>query len=61
MKEAINPAPAKPKAPLSNPSTECIKLTVQNYRVEFNLLKKKNSSTTKRDFIIIGWSFQISK
>ena len=40
MKEAINPVPAKPKAPLSNPSTECIKLTVQNYRVEINLLKE---------------------
>lgn len=50
MKEAINPVPAKPKAPLSNPSTECIKLTVQNYRVEINLLKKKKFFNYKKRF-----------
>ena len=39
-KEANNLIPAKPKAPLSKTSTQRIKLTFQNYRLENKSLKK---------------------
>ena len=39
-KEAINLIPAKPKAPLSKISTQRIKLTFQNYRLENKSLKE---------------------
>ena len=39
-KEAINLIPAKPKAPLSKTSTQRIKLTSQDYRLENKSLKE---------------------
>ena len=56
-KEAVNPIAAKPKAPLSKTSTERIKLTFQNYRLENKSLKENIVELQKQ---ISSSSFAVS-